>query len=116
MRRTALLIVIAVGGSAANAQFTLRPQVGLEFPSTKISYNDLGYIKPESQSSGQLGLRADYQFKGGFGPFAGVTTHIPGVGYHFADPQTGMSEYSTSQGNLQVQLQGGLQYSTKPIA
>ncbi len=116
MRRTALLFVIAVFGFAANAQFTLTPQAGFEIPSTKISYNHLPYIQPEGQSSGQFGLRADYQFKGGFAPFAGIVTHRPLVSYNFGDPKTGMTDYTSAEGDLLVQLQAGLQYSSKPIS
>ena len=116
MRRTALLFVIAVFGYAANAQFTLTPQAGLEIPSTKISYNNLHYMKPQGQSSGQFGLRADYQFKGGFAPFAGIVTHRPLVSYNFNDPKMGMTDYTSTEGDLMMQLQAGLQYSTKPIS
>jgi hypothetical protein len=116
MRKTALLFVIAVYGYAANAQFTLRPQAGFERPVTKISYNNAPYFKPECQSLPQGGIRADYQFKGGFGPFLGVFTHSPLVTYKFNDPETGMTAYDASVGNLQVQLQAGLQYSTKPLS
>src|SRR5215831_10685348 len=116
MRKTALLLVIAVYSYAANAQFSLRPQAGFEFPVTKISYNNAPYIKPECQSLPQAGVRADYQFKGGFGPYMGVFTHSPLVNYKFNDPETGMSAYDASVGNLQVQLQAGVQYSTKPLS
>ena len=116
MRRTALLFVIAVCGYAASAQFTLRPQAGFEVPSTKISYNNLPYVTPGGQSSGQFGLRADYQFKGGFAPFAGVVTHRPLLSYNFSDPKTGMTDFTTTEGDMMVQLQAGLQYSTKPIS
>jgi hypothetical protein len=116
MRRTALLLVIAVYGYAANAQLTLRPQVGFEVPTTKISYNNLPSFKPECQSAAQFGLRADYQFKGGFGPFIGVFTHQPLVTYNFTDPEAGMTSYTAEEGDRKVQLQAGLQYSTKPIA
>ena len=116
MRRTALLFVIAVFGYAANAQFTLTPQAGFEIPSTKISYNNLPYIKPQGQSSGQFGLRADYQFKGGCAPFAGIVSHRPLVSYNFSDTKTGMTDYTSAEGDLLVQLQAGLQYSSKPIS
>jgi hypothetical protein len=116
MRRAALLSVIAVFGYAANAQFTLTPQAGFEVPSTKISYNHLPYIKPAGQTSGQFGLRANYEFKGGFAPFAGIVTHSPLVTYNFSDPKTGMTDYTTSDGDVLVQLQTGLQYNSKPIS
>lgn len=115
MRKTALLLVIAVYGYAANAQLTLKPQAGIEIPGTKISYNGLPFFKPECQSSAQLGLRADYQFKGGFGPFLGIATHRPSVDFRFADPETALTSYTATKGDLQVQLQAGLQYSTRVL-
>ncbi len=115
MRKTALLFVIAVYGYAANAQLTLRPQTGIEIPATKISYNNLPSFKPACQSLAQFGLRADYAFKGGIGPFVGLFTHRPSVNYNFTDPEKGMSAYEAAVGDLQLQLQAGLQYSTKPL-
>ncbi len=115
MRKTALLFVIAVYGYAAHAQFTLRPQTGIEIPATKISYNNLPSFKPACQSLAQFGLRADYAFKGGLGPFVGLFTHRPSVNYNFTDPEKGMTAYEAAVGDLQVQLQAGLQYSTKPL-
>ncbi|HYK55615.1 MAG TPA: hypothetical protein VEV15_03990 [Flavisolibacter sp.] len=115
MRKTALLFVIAVYGYAANAQLTLRPQTGIEIPATKISYNNLPSFKPACQSLAQFGLRADYAFKGGLGPFVGLFTHRPSVNYNFNDPEKGMTAYNATVGDLQLQVQAGLQYSTKPL-
>lgn len=115
MRKTALLFVIAVSGYAANAQFTLRPQFGFENPVTKVSYNNSSSFKPTCQLSAQAGVRAEYSFKGGLGPFLGLYTHRPMVTYAFNDPETGMTAYNASKGDLQMQIQGGLQYSSKPF-
>jgi len=115
MRKAALLFVIAVCAYAANAQFILRPQFGFENPLTKISYNNSAYYKPVCQVLPQAGVRADYQFKKGLAPFFGVFTHRPLVSYSFNDPKTGMTAYDATTGDLQVQLQAGLQYSTRPI-
>lgn len=116
MRKTALLFVIAVYGYAANAQLTLRPQFGFESPLTKISYNNSSYYKAVCQSLPQAGVRADYQLKKGFAPFLGIFTHRPLVNYTFNEPATGMAAYHATNGDLQMQLQAGLQYSIKPIA
>lgn len=115
MRRTALLFVLAVCGSAANAQFTILPQAGLENPLTRISYNNLPSFTPLSQLQPQLGVRADYKFKKGFGPFVNLSTSRSSVSYNFDNPETGMTVYQASLGKMQLQLQAGLQYSTKPI-
>jgi hypothetical protein len=99
----------------ANSQFTILPQAGFENSNTKISYNDLPYFSPLAQLQPKFGLRADYKFKNGFGPFAGISTSRPLVSYSFTDPEKGMTEYSASMGNMQAQLQAGLQYTSKPI-
>src|SRR5881275_3313299 len=103
MRKISLLFVIATSGYAANAQFTLRPQLGFENPVTKVSYNNLPSFKPTCQFSAQAGVRADYSFKGGFGPCMGFYTHRPLVTYTFNDPETGMTAYNASKGDLQLQ-------------
>jgi hypothetical protein len=115
MRRLALVLVFAALVIAANSQLTIRPQAGLENPKTKISYNNLGYFSPVTQVQPQFSLRADYKFKSRFAPFVGLSTTHPLVNYTFTDPENGMTVYKASLGNTQLQLQGGLQYTTKPI-
>jgi hypothetical protein len=115
MRQTALLFVIAVLGYAANAQFTLRPQIGIENPVTKISYNDLPSFAPLTQFQPQFGVHADYKFKGGFGPFLGLSTSRSTVSYVFTDPEKGMTDYTAELGDVLLAFQTGLQYSSKPI-
>jgi hypothetical protein len=115
MRRAVLVLAFAGCVCAAKSQLTILPQVGLENPSTKISYNNLPYFSPVDQLQPQFGVRANYKFKGGFGPFFGLATSRSGVNYKFTDPDNGMTSYSASLGKTQLQLQGGLQYSTKPI-
>jgi len=115
MRKAALLFVIAVCAYAAKAQLTLRPQIGFESPLTKISYNHSPFNKALCQFLPQAGVRADYQFKKGLAPYLGVFTHRPLVNYSFSDPKSGMTSYHATTGDLQLQLQAGLQYSIKPF-
>lgn len=120
MRRAVLVLASAACVCAAKSQsdshrITVLPQVGLENPSTKISYNNLSYFSPVDQLQPQFGVRANYKFKGGFGPFLGLATSRSGVSYNFTDPDNGMTAYHASMGKTQLQIQGGLQYSTKPI-
>ncbi len=115
MRHAILVLVFAAFAFAANSQLTIRPQAGLENSNTKISYNNLPYFSPVSQLKPQLSLRADYKFKNGFGPFAGLSTSRSLVNYNFNNPETGMTAYQAALGKMQLQLQAGLQYSTKPI-
>ena len=115
MRRAVLVLGLAVWVCAANSQLTILPQAGLENPTTKISYNNLPYFSPVNQLQPQFGVRADYKFKGGFGPFLGLATSRSGVSYNFTDPENGMTAYNASLAKTQLQIQGGLKYSTKPI-
>jgi hypothetical protein len=115
MRRQILLLMFAATAFAANSQFTLRPQVGFENSNTKISYNNLAYFSPLTQFQPQFSLRADYKFKNGFGPFTGLSTSRSVINYSFNDPEKGMTAYNASMDNAQLQLQGGLQYTSKPI-
>jgi hypothetical protein len=115
MRRQILLLMFAAMAFAANSQFTLRPQVGFENSNTKISYNNLAYFSPITQFQPQFSLRGDYKFKSGFGPFAGLSTSRSVINYSFNDPEKGMTAYNASMDNAQLQLQGGLQYTSKPI-
>ena len=115
MRRQVLTLACIAIAFAASAQFTLRPQVGFENSNTKISYNNLAYFSPLTQFQPQFSLRGDYKFKGGFGPFAGLSTSRSVINYSFNDPEKGMTAYNASMDNMQLQLQGGLQYTSKPI-
>jgi len=115
MRRAVLVLAFVAWVCAAKSQLTILPQVGLENPSTKISYNNLPYFSPVDQLQPQFGVRANYKFKGGFGPFLGLVTSRSGVNYNFTDPDNGMTTYNASHAKTQLQIQGGLQYTTKPI-
>jgi len=115
MRCPVLIAVFAGITLTANSQFTLLPQAGFENSNTKISYNNLSYFSPLAQFQPKFGLRADYKFKNGFGPFAGISTSRSLVSYAFNDPEKGMTEYNASMGKMQAQLQAGLQYTSKPI-
>ena len=115
MRNALLLLVFVVFGYAANSQFTLRPQAGVENPVTKLSYNDHPYFSPVFQLQPQLSVRADYKFKIGLGPFIGVSTSRSIINYNFNDPEAGLTDYKASLGKTKLQLQAGLQYTTKAL-
>ena len=115
MRCPVLIAVFAGITLTANSQFTILPQAGFENSNTKISYNNLPYFSPLGQLQPKFSLRADYKFKNGFGPFAGISTSRSSVSYSFTDPEKGMTEYNATMGNTQAQLQAGLQYTSKPI-
>jgi hypothetical protein len=116
MRNAVLLLVLVVFGYAANAQFTLRPQAGIENPVTQVSYNGSSYFRPVVNVQPQIGLRADYKFKPGIGPYIGINTTRQLVSYNFTDPENGNNSYTANSAKAQLQFQAGLQWSTKPLA
>jgi hypothetical protein len=60
-------------------------------------------------------LRLDYKFKQGFGPYIGASTSRSGVLYGFKDIENGMNEYVATKANMQLRMEAGYQYTTKPI-
>ncbi len=110
----AFLLFFAIGATAQ--KWTLQPQVGLENAFTRLSINDLAAFNPlSSQVSPMLGLRLDYKTKQGIGPYIGVSTSRSTIAYSFSNPETAIQNFSAAMGNVQMQLQGGLQARTKPI-
>ena len=103
-------------GSAANSQFTLLPQIGFEQSRTTVEYNDDDYFKPLGvQRNIQASLRADYRFKRGHGPFVSLSSSPATVKINFTDPETLKDNYQANRSSLQWRLEGGYQYSSKPI-
>src|SRR5687767_14489346 len=115
--RTAMITgLVAVFGYAASAQFSLLPQVGFENSRTNISYNNLNDFSPLGvKFSPQASLRMDYKFKKGHGPFLGVSSSRSLVSFSFSDPDNGMNIFNATTGDMQLRLEGGYQYSSKPI-
>jgi len=118
--RTATLILVSfvAFAYAANAQkFSLLPQVGFENSKTTIRYNDLNSFSPLGgvKFSPQASLRLDYRSKQGHGAFLGVATSRSLVSFSFADPEIAMNNYTATMGDMQLRLEGGYQFSSKPI-
>jgi hypothetical protein len=101
---------------ASNAQFSIVPQVGVETFRTTLSSGDFSSFSPLGvQFAPRLAVRMAYNLKSGQGAFLGVATNSPGVVYKFTDPQNARSAYSASAGDYNVRLEGGYQYTSKPI-
>jgi len=118
MRTAALIPVIFVAFCyAATAQkFSLLPQVGFENSKTKIRYNDLSSFAPAGVvTSPQVGLQLNYKIKSGHGVFLGAATSRSIVPYTFSDPETGMTNYTTATGDMQLRFETGYQFTTKPL-
>jgi hypothetical protein len=101
-----------------NAQkFSLLPQVGFENSKTNISYNNLSSFSPAGIAfSPQASLRLTYTSKHGDGFFLGVASSAAIINFGFTDPQNGMNNFSATGGNMQLRLEGGYQFNSKPIS
>jgi hypothetical protein len=118
MRSATLTGILFIASTIVmNAQkLSLTPQVGFENSKTSINYNNLGFFAPlGTEFNPQLSLRLDYKFKQGFGPYFGISTSRSVVLYSFSDIENGMNSYNATNGNMQVRMEAGYQYTIKPI-
>ena len=116
MRPATLLCLFVLFGYAANAQFTILPQLGFENSRTSVEFNELSSFSPlGAKLLPQAGIRLDYKSKQGHGPSVGIATSRSVVKFNFSDPETGMNTYTAAKGNTQLRIEGGYQVSTKPI-
>jgi hypothetical protein len=97
-------------------KLSLTPQVGFENSKTSVNYNELGSFAPlGGEFNPQVSLRLDYKFKQGFGPYFGASTSRSVVLYSFNDIENGMNLYNATKANMQVRMEAGYQFTTKPI-
>src|SRR5215216_5823466 len=98
MRTAILLCLFVVFRYAANAQFSLLPQLGFENSRSSLGFNKLNSVAKNNRIP-QGAIRLDYKFKKGHGPFVGVATSQSIVRFNFSDLETGMDAYKVSRGN-----------------
>jgi hypothetical protein len=117
MRSVALSGLFIVSAFAMTAQkLSLTPQVGFENSRTSVNYNELESFAPlGGEFDPQVSLRLDYKFKQGFGPYIGASTSRSAVLYGFNDIENGMNSYVATKANMQLRMEAGYQYTTKPI-
>jgi len=117
MRTAAFILVFVACCYAAKAQkFSLLPHVGFENSKTKIQYNELPSFAPAGVvTSPQVGLQLAYKIKSGHGIFLGAASSRSIVPYSFSDPESGMTNYTTATGDMQLRFETGYQFSSKPI-
>jgi hypothetical protein len=117
--RTAALVLftfVAFCLTADAQRFSLLPQVGFENSKATISYNGLRSFAPQGvKFSPQGSLRLNYTSKQGHGFFAGVASSRSIVSFSFTDPEKGMTDFIATTGNMQLRLEGGYQFNTKPL-
>lgn len=113
--RATFTFVLVVFVFAANAQFTIQPQIGLENSRTSIKYNDQSFVPASMQFSPLLAVHLAYSSKQGHGVFLGVSTSSSAIDFKFSDLQNAATSFNASRQNLQLRFEGGYQFSTKPI-
>lgn len=118
MRKAALAgLVFVASGFATNAQFSVTPRVGIEQALTCVKVNDNSRVSPMSSNfSPQVGLRADYLIDKKHGPFVGVASSRSIVTYEFTNPETSDKNFTSTQGDWKLRLEGGYQFSSKAIS
>jgi hypothetical protein len=60
-------------------------------------------------------LRMDYRFKKGHGPYVGIGTAPGAMAFSFSDVENAATNFNASSNALQLRLEAGYQYSSKPI-
>lgn len=111
-----LLFFVAFMNAAKAQKLSLVPQVGFENSKTRVLYNEQYSFAPSGLVfTPQAALQLNYRMRSGHGFFLGAATSRSTVSFNFADPETGMNNYKASIGNMQVRMEGGYQFSSKPI-
>lgn len=111
MKPLLLLGCALLSATALRAQFSLLPYAGFERSRTTLHYSDLS----SASVNGNLkaGLKMDYRLKGGHGPFINLTTSPAPVSFAFDNAGSLLNSFQ--QSGLRFRLEGGYQYSSRPI-
>lgn len=102
-------------GTAASAQLSLRPQIGLESAKTSISSNGSSFSSLGTAVAPQASLRLDYKFKKMGGPYIGLGTSPAVATVTTTNPESLMSNFKSSLGAPKIRLDAGWGFSTKAI-
>lgn len=113
--KSIITLLFAALAFSANAQFTLLPQAGIDQSKATIQSNDFSALS-KAMTSPQVGLRLSYTAKTGSGAFFGISSGSPATEFKFNDPQTASTSYKLSGQDMQFRIEGGYQFTTKPIA
>lgn len=115
MKPTLLLGCLLLAGSAVHAQFSLLPYAGIEQSCNRVS-NTNGLSASEVGGNLRAGLKMDYRLKGGHGTFLTLGTSPAPVSFHFSNAGSPANSYEAVKGALQFRMEGGYQYSSRPIS
>ena len=112
-----ILPLFALTTLAANSQFSIQPQMGMEALKTSIRSDDFSSFSPKGmQFAPRIALRAEYKARTGHGAYVGVATGNPAVAFTFTDPYAAQTSYTAVSKGVQFRLEGGYQFTTKRIA
>lgn len=102
-------------GSAANAQLSIQPQIGLEQSRTSFNFNNSSFASLPNLLDARGAIRLDYKFKKGHGPYMSVGSAPGTSNVQFNSFDNVLHNYTTSVGATQLRLEGGYQYTSKRI-
>ena len=110
------LLPVLLVAISAKAQLSFLPQLGFERSKTLVQYNNSSSFSPiGSRANPKANLRMDYLFKKSHGPYMAVGTAPGAVAFSFNDVANAANNFKAAQNSLQWRLEGGYQYSSKPI-
>ncbi|MEO7983907.1 MAG: hypothetical protein ABI688_07490 [Bacteroidota bacterium] len=117
MRRSIFaMLCLVIVTMTASSQLALVPSFGIESARPMVSVNNNSFIMPpSSQLRPQAGIRLDYKFKTGHGIFAGLSTSNTSIAFNFTSPELSGVSYFTNRPATQLRLEGGYQFTTKPL-
>lgn len=115
MRKALPSLLLLCLGSAASAQLSVIPQIGLENSKTSLSSNGASFNSLGSFAMPKANLRLEYLFKKAHGAYVGFGTSPAVATISTLSPETIADNYTSSLGKTKWRLEAGYQLSTKPI-
>jgi hypothetical protein len=114
MKPAALMLFLLCGiTTTALAQLSFLPQLGFENSKTLMQVDNGSSFSPAGINANfRANLRIDYKFKQGFGPYVSIGTAPGTIAYSFSEAANNFKAVTNSQ---QLRLEGGYQYTSKPI-
>jgi hypothetical protein len=109
-------MLFLLSAATADAQLSLRPEIGFDRSQTSIRQNELPSLDLQGEGALSASLRLDYRFKGGHGPYTAIGTSPSPVQYNFTSPSTAMSTFNTATSSLRFRFETGYQYTSKAIS
>lgn len=115
MRLALPSLLLLCAGSAAHAQLSVVPQIGLENAQVSLQQNGSSFSSLGSALAPRAAVRFDYRFKKAHGPYVGFGTS-PGVTkVSTASPDAMRNNHTTSISSPKLRLEAGYGFSTRPI-